>query len=238
MKYKYILIILFSFFSCEIQLNKKKSRKKFVVNNLNKDEFNSNKNCILKENLKIYDNQFLVNLKDFNIIFKNVRSIDAPSLDFEIANKRNTVVIHQKYLESEFLGDNEFMIQSKSINSIKVKCLIRVDFVFFAEEKKQIALNLAKNIEEEMFCENEIYKISEPVLNFEEEFIEVAKKINKDYWTNVSMSNSYGEIDKKKAKSILKRIENNNMMNSEELFIEKSILSTSYCRLPLFRTDY
>lgn len=209
MKYKYILIVLFFFLSCEIKLNKKKYQKKVIVNNLSKDEFKSNNNCVFKENLKIDNNQFLVNLEDFNIIFTNVRSIDEPSLDFETINKKDTLVIHQKYLESEFLGDNEFMIQSKSVNSIKVKCLIEVDFVFFAEDKKRIALNLAKNIEEEIDCKNKIYKITDPVLSFGKKSIEVAKKINKDYWTKVSMSNSYGEIDKKKAKSMLDLIGNN-----------------------------
>ncbi|MCD8418547.1 hypothetical protein J2Q11_12905 [Tenacibaculum finnmarkense genomovar finnmarkense] len=220
MKTYLIVGISFFLFSCKKEIKEEK-----VVESVTIIEKN---NCLIDKGLGIEKNQLIVGFDDFNVIFNNVISIDNPNSDFDIKNDKEIITIHRKFLESDFLGDNEFFIQSSLLDSISISCLMKNDFIFYGQEKKRIPLNLSQTKEKRIVCENGRYKVNEFRLDISSDVYKVAKLVNKKHSLNVLNSDSYGDIDKKEWRKSFKKIEENVQMSFEELFIEEGILLTTY----------
>ncbi|MBU2950782.1 hypothetical protein KO493_08740 [Tamlana agarivorans] len=218
--YLLIMVLVFAF-SCKNKGQIKEGESSISV----APEIND---CLVIDELQLKDNQFKVEAGGFNIIFNNVLSTDDPNLDFELKSKGKEITIQKKYLESDFLGDNDFFIESNSIDSIKVKYVVQSDFVFYGQEKKRTPLNMSSSKEHNLYCNEGVYRLDKNNLVVNPEVFTKAKAVNKSFYLSVLESDSYGEIDKTNAKEVLKKLNENIEMSLEDLFVESSILKITY----------
>lgn len=171
------------------------------------------------------DKDLKISFKDFNLVFKDVNSIDNPEDDFGITNTLDSIYIKRNFLESDELYSKKITIESKEIDSLNIKGIYYNDFVFTGQEKKKTPLrlniidSLSLNFESGFFLP---YKINnfKPIIN--DDIIERSKCINVKYFKKVSTSDNYGDTDKVSAIKSIEKLTKNEYKNLDDLFISYS----------------